>query len=495
MAAGELVIEATYERIVLHRLSATTQTAFERLVYPGESARELASQVSDRGAPGELARFVFHLQHLVDRGALQITVSSEEGPLATLEPTSPSFTLRPVDVADGRYVLSRFALVRRVDDVMVLETPLAAARVVLHDPRLASVLCHFATPIAAADACATAGDLDAESVIAGLNLLASSQLLTRAIDDEGRSAEDESESLRLWEFHDLVFHARSRQGRRNGPYGATYRGLESGPQPPALPEAPAGETIHLARPDLARLEREDPPFARVAERRRSLREFGREPMSAEQLGEFLYRVARVKEQFTRTVELPGGEVTMDFAARPYPTAGALYVLETYLVVNRCRGLDAGMYYHDPLQHYLRRLTAPEPFVKRLLGDAAHAVGIQADSLQVLLVLSARFPRVAWKYSGLAYAAVLKDVGVLFQSMYLAATAMELAPCALGAGNSDTFAHAIGSDYYAETSVGEFVLGSCPERPADAPPEPNQWTMDDRQESAGVASGRLRRDNP
>ena len=39
------------------------------------------------------------------------------------------------------------------------------------------------------------------------------------------------------------------------------------------------------------------------------------------------------------------------------------------------------------------------------------------------------------------------------------TALGLAPCALGAGNSDTFAQATGLDYFAETSVGEFILSA------------------------------------
>jgi SagB-type dehydrogenase family enzyme len=78
---------------------------------------------------------------------------------------------------------------------------------------------------------------------------------------------------------------------------------------------------------------------------------------------------------------------------------------------------------------------------------------------VLLILAARLPRIAWKYSGLAYALVLKDVGVVFQTMYLAATAMGLSPCAIGSGNSDLFARAAGVSYYAEASVGEFLLGS------------------------------------
>ncbi len=59
------------------------------------------------------------------------------------------------------------------------------------------------------------------------------------------------------------------------------------------------------------------------------------------------------------------------------------------------------------------------------------------------------------------ALVLKHVGVVFQTMYLAATAMGLAPCAVGLGDSDLFAQAADTDYYAETSVGEFLHGSAP----------------------------------
>ena len=47
-------------------------------------------------------------------------------------------------------------------------------------------------------------------------------------------------------------------------------------------------------------------------------------------------------------------------------------------------------------------------------------------------------------------------------MYLVATAMDLAPCGLGVGDSDLFARIVGTDYYAETSIGEFILGSKPE---------------------------------
>jgi SagB-type dehydrogenase family enzyme len=102
-----------------------------------------------------------------------------------------------------------------------------------------------------------------------------------------------------------------------------------------------------------------------------------------------------------------------------------------------------------------------PEVAQLVRHAGIAAGIAGETVQVLLIFAARFQRVAWKYETLAYALILKDIGVLMQSMYLAATAMGLAPCAVGLGNSDLFAQAAGVDYYAETSVGEFLLGSAP----------------------------------
>jgi SagB-type dehydrogenase family enzyme len=76
-----------------------------------------------------------------------------------------------------------------------------------------------------------------------------------------------------------------------------------------------------------------------------------------------------------------------------------------------------------------------------------------------LAITARFQRVSWKYESIAYATILKDVGVLYQTMYLVATAMSLGPCAIGAGDSDLFQLILGSDYYEESSVGEFMLGA------------------------------------
>jgi SagB-type dehydrogenase family enzyme len=147
------------------------------------------------------------------------------------------------------------------------------------------------------------------------------------------------------------------------------------------------------------------------------------------------------------------------AARPYANAGGLYELDLHVLVNRCEGLDAGLYRHDAERHALHRRPASPADLDALLADASMATAIPRAQLQLLVVVAARFQRTAWKYESIAYSLVLKDAGVLIDTMYLVATAMGLAPCAVGCGNSDLFARAAGLDYYAETSVGELLLGS------------------------------------
>jgi SagB-type dehydrogenase family enzyme len=190
-----------------------------------------------------------------------------------------------------------------------------------------------------------------------------------------------------------------------------------------------------------------------------VREFGDPPISAKQLGEFLFRVGRVKELKELEVPTPNGSLPMDFALRPYPGGGALYELELYPVVNHCADLASGMYHYDPLNHRLEKLAGKTPEVEGLLRAASGATTIPVEHIQVLIVVAARFQRMAWKYNTLAYAATLKHVGVLYQTMYLAATAMGIAPCAIGCGDSDVFTRAAGTDYYTESSVGEFLIGS------------------------------------
>ena len=191
----------------------------------------------------------------------------------------------------------------------------------------------------------------------------------------------------------------------------------------------------------------------MLEERRSRRAFGEPPISLDQLGELLYRAARV----TGTSDAGAYEV----ARRVYPGGGAVYELEVYLAVDRCGGLAAGLFHHRPLAHQLERISGPSAEVTRLLERARHACQA-AGPVQVLILLAARFQRMSYKYESMAYATILKDTGVLLQTLYLVATAMGLTACAIGGGDADCFARAAGTDLWAEATVGEMVVGSRPQ---------------------------------
>jgi SagB-type dehydrogenase family enzyme len=404
---------------------------------------------------GAVARWYYYLERLTQRGLLCHVAHAEGARLATLVAVAPSFVSAPSQVvAERRYVLSRFAYLRREGAEAFLESPLAHARLILNDPRAAALVGALAVPATVEELAGRVAGLPAPATAGVLALLLRAGMVAEA------GTEDHAPALQTWEFHDLLFHARTRRGRFDAPYGGTYRLAGRLAPPPALKPAAVGEAHALYRPDLDRLERDDLPLARVQAQRRSMRAFDTmHPITERQLGEFLFRVARVTSYREVEVSTPSGPVRQEFAARPYPAGGGLYELELYAAVQACPGLAPGLYHYDPAGHRLIRLCGRSAEVAGLLRDAAESTGAPEETLQVLLILAARSPRVAWKYASIAYALTLKHVGVVYQTMYLTATAMGLAPCAIGGGDADLFARAAGTDYCTETSVGEFLLGS------------------------------------
>jgi SagB-type dehydrogenase family enzyme len=457
----QIAIQAQGARVTFSPLTEAMRHALRTLAGGGASEDQLAEQVGREDGVAGLSRFYRLLNQLGRRGWLLRSANDSSRRLATLVPCSrdfvyPARALEP----DQPYVLSRFAYLRAEGGEVLLESPLSHARVLLHDGQAAALAHALARPSRPADLARQLPRLGADGALGVAELLFNADLIGRA-DETGTAAGDRAAALESWEFHDLLFHARSRMGRHSYPVGGTYRFVGRLPPPAALKETPATDGFPLERPDLDRLESCDPPFARVQERRRSIRDYGERPITALQLGEFLYRVGRVKECAEVEVATPHGPLRMALALRPYPGGGALHELELYAAVNACDGLAPGLYHYDPLRHRLGRLSGATPEVEQLMRDAALSSAVPAERLQLLLIVAARFQRVAWKYASMAYALILKDVGVLYQTMYLAATAMNLAPCALGCGKADLFARAAGTDYYAETSVGEFLLGSRP----------------------------------
>lgn len=431
-------------------LSPATREALRRLAKAPVAEADLSADIVAGDGLTGLVRFEALKFQLSSLGTLGRSVLLDGAVLATLLPMASG---PPVAggkaTADTSYVLSRFSSLSRDADRMQMTCPLASARLVFHDARVAAL---FATMTEAR----TLGDLAhranlPESAVAALIDMALHMQAVVAVGD-GLAAEDDiSTPLGAWEPHDLAFHARTRIGRHDNAYGGTFHLKGRVPPPPVIEPRPYPHDIALARPDMEKLRATDPPFVDVVEARRSIRDYG-PPISAETLGHFLFRAARVSE----VLRLPSGE--MDLSFRPYPGGGAIHELEIYPLVHRCDGLAPGLYHYDPVSHALGLVAQPGRATDRLV-QIAWTTADRKSEPQVAFTICARFQRLQWKYQTVAYSVILKNTGVLYHAFYQTATAMGLAPCGLGGGTLDLFCQTAGLDPYRESPVGEFMLGT------------------------------------
>lgn len=440
------------------------RAALQRLA-AGEATLSTLEELT-KEADGFLAVSRLHLYLQKFEKALLIcrSVTVAPGASFTLVPSSPRYQFHAFDLSPTqRYCLSRFAYWRRSGTRMILASPLGHAQIVICGPHAAAWLTTLAQPVTYDSFSEGETAVSPETAAALFTLLLQAGALTR-VDESGTTAEDQDQALRQWSFPDLLFHTQTRLGRTLGGYGRTYPFLgKAQPLTAVKPHVPA-PAISLYRPDIDQLAVADVPFTRVLEQRKSQRAYGQEPITDKQLGEFLFRTARVKQLTEEKPETPANEeqgMTYPLSKRPYPSGGATYPLELYITVDRCQNIEPGFYHYCPLEHRLYQLCARDEKVDALLARGRPNPYAKHNP-QVLITLAARFQRIAWKYEAIPYALLLKECGILSMSMHLVATAMGLAGCMVGVGEADLFVELAKTDYYAETCVGEFALGSMPD---------------------------------
>jgi SagB-type dehydrogenase family enzyme len=352
-------------------------------------------------------------------------------------------------------VLSRFAYMRRRGNEMVLESPRAGALFKICDPKIAAVIAILSTP-------QQIKQLRRQDGFPGVELLAllvDCQIVFKidAAGDSGLRPAEGDDNLVLWDFHDLLFHTRSTQGRHANPLGGLhpYAGVIS-PLPAVRPRWP-GKKIDLRKFSAAHSQAIS-PVAKLLRDRHSTRSFDdQRPITLAELSLFLDGTARVLSRWKSRVDLGDAGPVVEYAVRPYPSAGAEYELELYLAVDKCEGLARGFYHYDAGGHALVPIGARTQELEALLAGAQFAMGVPAAP-QILITIAARFGRISLKYSSIAYALILKDVGVLMQTFYLMATDMGLGGCAIGTTNIDLFAKMTGIEFHVEGPVGQFAIG-------------------------------------
>jgi SagB-type dehydrogenase family enzyme len=430
------------------------------------SGLPLASFASGRGIAKELDRLV---RRLARHGLLEYRLErpgNGEDQLV-IEPQVPDYWPRATPPGDGDILaLSRFAYMRRRGNDFVLESPCARALLRICDTRIAAAIASLSAP-------RSVKELRREDGFPGLALLAlllDCEILFKvdAARGSGLRWAEGDDDLVLWDFHDLLFHVRSSEGRHANPLGAVYPYASVMAAPPAVRPRWPGKKIDLRKITRSR------PLSRTAEllrQRHSTRSFDeRRPITLSEVARFLDGAARVQSSFESTLGEGGPAVA--YAMRPYPSGGGSYELELYLAVDKCGGLARGLYHYDAAVHALIPIGVRAAELDALLKGAALAMGEQAAP-QILITIAARFGRTSWKYSSIAYALVLKDVGALMQTFYLMATDLGLGGCAIGISNIDLFAKMTGTEFHVEGPVGQFALGRATKSRASEGREPRR----------------------
>ena len=389
------------------------------------------------------------VRRLAARGLLEYCIGRANDPsaaIAVIEPQVLGYTPQTPELKDtDTLVLSRFAYMRRRGVELVLESPLSGALFRILDAKLASLIAMMSTPRQIRELRHIEGFPSVEF----LELLVDCRFVfkvDKASEGNLRMAEGDH-GLALWDFHDLLFHTQSTEGRHTNPLGAVYPHGGAISAPPAVRPSWPGEKIDLC----SVLTSKTDPVAKLLRERHSERTFDDgKPITLSELSQFLDGAARIIPQQT------GGDDAAKLP-RPYASAGASWELELYLAVNICEGLPKGFYHYDAAAHALVPIDAPAADLKMVLQGGARSMGAESPP-QVLLIITARFGRISWKYSAVAYQLVLKDLGVLTQTLYLMATGMGLGGCAIGLANIEQFARMTGVGFHVEGPVGQFALG-------------------------------------
>ncbi|HEY0451223.1 SagB family peptide dehydrogenase [Actinophytocola sp.] len=449
-ADGSLVILTRWGDITVDSPAPATEDSLYRMTLGPVALANVAGLDRD-----DLGKVFLRLPGCVVRS---LGLRDSSTPLLSATPVSPLGVLElPKLDAALPIRLSQFAFVRESDGELLLESPLSHHRVVLHLPLATWVVGSLGRATTSADI--AQGINVAQSLVTEIvSYLAATGMVVSGEPGVGDAPpqfpEDADRDLLTWSPHDLLFHSRSRLGRHDDPAGAVFRNAPDMPPLPAVKPVPPGRRFPLYRPDVTASAGTEMSLTDAIETRHSVREFADEGPSVRQLGELLFRAARVRSQ-TETVGAGGVRYTV--SERPYPSVGSLYELDLYLTVDRCDGLPRGIYHYDPQSHALTLINEDAADAGELLDSAMVLTGSYRRP-PTLITMTARMGRLSWVYDGICYATTLKHVGVLQQTLYLVATRLGLAPCALATGDSEVATAAFGLDWPAEVSVGEFIVG-------------------------------------
>jgi SagB-type dehydrogenase family enzyme len=216
--------------------------------------------------------------------------------------------------------------------------------------------------------------------------------------------------------------------------------LRPGPEkPPQYKTYPGAKRIKLPPPEYDGITVEE-----SIRKRRSVRNYSQKPLKISQLSQLLFAAQGI------TGEMYGKHL------RTAPSAGALYPIEVYLVVNNVEGLSRGIYHYSVQGHELEMIR--EGDFRSDITDA----GLKQDMLggaDITFVLSAIFDRVRHKYGERGFRYAYIEAGHISQNIYLQSVSLGLGSVSVGAFLDERVNKLIGIEGRKEAVVYLHAVGT------------------------------------
>ena len=148
--------------------------------------------------------------------------------------------------------------------------------------------------------------------------------------------------------------------------------------------------------------------------------------------------------------------------RNYPSGGALFPIETYLVGDVLEGQPSGVFHYHPRVHALEFLwKTPDSFS---MTDIVRAKNVPLGPM--LMVFTSMWGRSAIKYGKLAYSNSLIEVGHMGQNILLTATALSIGGRPMNAVMEPAIVELLDLDERVEQFVYSILLCPSLNRAAD-----------------------------
>lgn len=185
------------------------------------------------------------------------------------------------------------------------------------------------------------------------------------------------------------------------------------------------------------------PLFLLLNERRSVRTYRNDHLALENLSQLLWAAQGVTRKHGRHL------------LRTAPSAGALYPVETYLLVNRVSSLSPGIYRYEAAEHRLALMRpgawgpalARAALEQRMISDAP-----------CTFVWSMIPSRSLGKYGERAYRYIFLDAGHIAQNVALAAVSLGLGSCQIAAFADQEVNDVLGLDGENETAIYMTSIG-------------------------------------